>query len=214
VAALNEQARKDADEKAWNDAVRAGTAAAFNTYLQSYGSGAHAAEARQRVAAFDAQARKDADEKAWTDALRGGTAGSFNLYLQNFATGAHAAEARQRMAALESQGRREVPVVGIQATCQAAAGVMVSLLGGSTTDQDVKGCLDSEQKARDQIVKDLSTYSSVDKARCMRTNVYLPSYVEWLTCLEMERDVRKMNIGQTPATGAYTLPKVRPALNR
>jgi hypothetical protein len=114
---------------------------------------------------------------------------------------------------LESQGRREVPVVDIQATCQAAAGVMVSLLGGSTTDQDVKGCLDSEQKARDQIVKDLSTFSSLDKSRCMRTAVYLPSYVEWLTCLEMERDVKKMNLGQQPATGVYTLPKVRPALN-
>jgi hypothetical protein len=47
----------------------------------------------------------------------------------------------------------------------------------------------------------------------MRTNVYLPSYVEWLTCLEMERDVRKMNVGQARATGVYTLPKVRPALN-
>jgi hypothetical protein len=86
-------------------------------------------------------------------------------------------------------------------------------LGGSTGDQDVKGCLDSEQKARDQIVKDLSTYGSVDKVRCMRTNVYLPSYVEWLTCLEMERDVKKMSLGQQPATGVYTLPKVRPALN-
>jgi hypothetical protein len=47
----------------------------------------------------------------------------------------------------------------------------------------------------------------------MRTNVYLPSYVEWLTCLEMERDVKKMSLGQQPATGVYTLPKVRPALN-
>ena len=31
----------------------------------------------------------------------------------------------------------------------------------------------------------------------MRTDVYLPSYVEWLTCLEMERDVRKMQVGRT-----------------
>jgi hypothetical protein len=89
----------------------------------------------------------------------------------------------------------------------------MSLLGGSTMEQDVKGCLDSEQKARDQIVKDLATYSSGDKTQCMRTAVYLPSYVEWLTCLEMERDVRKMNLGQPPETGVKTLPKVRPALN-
>jgi hypothetical protein len=91
---------------------------------------------------------------------------------------------------------------------------MVSLMGGSTTEQDVNACLDSEQKARDQIVKDQATYSPADKKQCMRTGVYLPSYVEWLTCLEMERDVRKME--RQPAgfgVGPWTLPKVNPAIN-
>jgi hypothetical protein len=41
------------------------------------------------------------------------------------------------------------------------AGAMLSLMGGTTTEQDVNACLDSEQKARDQLVKDLATYSSV-----------------------------------------------------
>ena len=151
--------------------------------------------------------------------MRTGTTSAFNTYLQNFASGAHAAEARQRVSALESVGRRELPVIDIQKTCDAAAGVMVSLLGGSSTEQDVKGCLDFEQKARDQIVKDQATYAAVDKSRCMRTSVYLPSYVEWLTCLEMERDVRKMDVGggmklgMDARTGVYTLPRVRPALN-
>src|SRR4029453_4062010 len=122
--------------------------------------------------AMSEQRRKAAAEKAWAAARRGATAGSFNLYLQNFATGAHAAEARQRLAALENLGRREVPVVNIHATCQAAPAAMVSLLGGSSTDQDVKGCLDSEQKAREQIIKDRATYSAVDKSRCMRSDVY------------------------------------------
>jgi hypothetical protein len=109
--------------------------------------------------------------------------------------------------------KADVPTVDIQKTCEAAAGVMVSLLGGSTTGQDVKGCLDSEQRAREQIIKDQSTYSSLDKSRCMRANVYLPSYVEWLTCLEMERDVRKMKAGQPSTSSTTTLPRVRPATN-
>jgi hypothetical protein len=91
---------------------------------------------------------------------------------------------------------------------------MVSLMGGSTAQQDVKGCLDSEQRARDQIVKDRATYSSADKARCLRANVYLPSYVEWLTCLEMERDVRKMQRDLPPPTRSTRLPTVAPAINR
>ena len=37
--APDEQARKEADEKAWADADKAGTAAAFNGYIQKFGSG-------------------------------------------------------------------------------------------------------------------------------------------------------------------------------
>src|SRR6266568_1585041 len=213
LAALDEQARKDADEKAWADAEKAGTATALTGYVQKFGSGAHVAEARQRLAALDEQARKEADEKAWADAEKAGTAAAFTGYVQKFGSGAHVAEARQRAAALETQGRREVPSIDIQKTCQAAAGAMVSLMGGTTSEQDVNACLDSEQKARDQIVKDGATYAAADKKQCMRTDVYLPSYVEWLTCLEMERDVRKMERPQNFGAGPWTLPKVRPAIN-
>jgi hypothetical protein len=171
------------------------------------------AEARQRLAALDEQVRKEADEKAWADAEKAGTATAFTGYVQKFGSGAHVAEARQRAAALETQGRKELPGIDIQNTCKAAAGAMVSLMGGTTTEQDVNACLDSEQKARDQIVKDRATYSSADKKQCMRTDVYLPSYVEWLTCLEMERDVRKMQRDNQFGSGPYTLPKVSPAIN-
>jgi hypothetical protein len=106
-----------------------------------------------------------------------------------------------------------VPTIDIQKTCKVAAGVMVSLMGGTTTEQDINSCLDSEQKARDQIVKDRATYSSADKVQCMRTGIYLPSYVEWLTCLEMERDVRKMQREDRFGPGPYTLPRVNPTIN-
>jgi hypothetical protein len=213
LASLDEQARKEADDKAWADAEKAGTVAALTAYVQKFGSGAHVAEARQRLAALDEQARKEADEKAWADAEKAGTATAFTGYVQKFGSGAHVAEARQRAAALETQGRKEVPSIDIQKTCQAAAGAMVSLMGGTTTEQDVNACLDSEQKARDQIIKDRATYASADKVQCMRTGVYLPSYVEWLTCLEMGRDVRKMQREDQFGAGPYTLPKVRPAIN-
>jgi hypothetical protein len=103
----------------------------------------------------------------------------------------------------------EIPHINIEETCRAAGRAM----GGSTTEQDRNACLDSAQKAREQIIKDQATYSSADKRRCMRTGVYLPSYVEWLTCLEMERDVRKMRLGEPPATDTMTLPRVRSGSN-
>jgi hypothetical protein len=104
----------------------------------------------------------------------------------------------------------QIPHINIEETCRAAARAMVGLMGGSTTEHDRNVCLESEQKAREQIIKDQATYSSADKRQCMRTGVYLPSYVEWLTCLEMERDVRKMRGEESPATDTMTLPRVRP----
>src|SRR5260370_1221902 len=172
------------------------------------------AEARERLAALDEQARKEADEKAWADAEKAGTASAFTSYVQKFGSGAHVAEARKRAAALETQGRKEVPTIDIQKTCQLAAGAMVKLMGGTTTEQDINACLNSEQKARDQIVKDLATYASADKVQCMRTDVYLPSYVEWLTCLEMDRDVRKMQREDQFGSDPQTQPQVRAAITQ
>ena len=90
-----------------------------------------------------------------------------------------------------------VPTIDIRNTCKIAAGAMVRLMGSTSMERDIEICLGSEQSARDQLVKDWGTYSSRDRERCVRPGVYLPSYVEWLTCLEMERDARKMNIDQT-----------------
>src|SRR5207249_3478762 len=137
IVALNDASRKAADEKAWADAEKAGTAAAYTAYIQNFGGGAHVAEARQRVAELS---RKEPDDKAWADAVRAGTAGEFTGYVQKFGSGAHVAEARQRAAALETQGRKEVPTIDIQKTCKVAAGVMVSLMGGTTTEQDINSC--------------------------------------------------------------------------
>src|SRR5262249_3115605 len=49
----DEQARKDADEKAWADAEKTGTVAAYTAYLQNFGSGTHVSEASQRIVALN-----------------------------------------------------------------------------------------------------------------------------------------------------------------
>src|SRR5262249_46883919 len=91
--AADEQARKEADEKAWTDAEKTGTVAAYTAYLQNFGSGAHVSEASQRIVSLNERARKDADEKAWADALKTGTAAAYMAYIQNFGGGAHVAQA-------------------------------------------------------------------------------------------------------------------------
>jgi hypothetical protein len=191
-AVLNEEPRNAADQRAWTEAVTL---------------------PRPRPAVLNEQPRNAADEKAWTEAVSAGTSTAFAAYIQNFSSGTHVANARRRLAALDAQARNQVPTFDIEKTCRSAAAAMVSLMGRSTTEQDMKGCLDSEQRAREQIVKDQATYSSADKGRCMRTDVYLPSYVEWLTCLEMERNVRMLR-EQPPATSSTSPPTARPAFSR
>jgi len=63
-----------------------------------------------------------------------------------------------------------VPTIDIQKTCQVAAGAMLSLMGGTTTEQDVNACLDSEQKARDQSRTWRRMPQPTKRSACARTS--------------------------------------------
>ena len=64
---------------------------------------------------------------------------------------------------------------------------------------------------------DWSSYDGSDRKDCVQPNGYLPSYIEWLTCFEMSRNVREMRqkgqmmtpVLPTGRDGYMTLPKVR-----
>jgi hypothetical protein len=86
----------------------------------------------------------------------------------------------------------DVPTIDIQKTCHIAAGATVSLTGGTTTASALNACLSAEQNAREFLVKGWSTFRAADRAHCIRLDAYLPSYVEWVTCLEMKQNVRKI----------------------
>jgi hypothetical protein len=49
-----------------------------------------------------------------------------------------------------------------------------------------------QQAARDQLVKNWTTYPGLAKERCVQPQESRSAYVEWLTCIEMTRDVLKM----------------------
>jgi len=94
---------------------------------------------------------------------------------------------------LASVALAQVPSIDVRKTCQAAAGVMYNLsVGGAGATDDVQICLNSENNARDQLTKNWSNFQSSDRAGCIQLGVYLPSYVEWLTCFEMNKVVREV----------------------
>jgi len=82
-----------------------------------------------------------------------------------------------------------VPLINIDKNCREGVKDIVAIFG-SNTKASVENCVRSEQEARQQIIKNWAKYPAADKRICVNTADYNASYVQWLTCLEMEAFVR------------------------
>jgi len=86
---------------------------------------------------------------------------------------------------------RGLPILDIQKVCRQDDRAVRSLFSDVSQDY-FNNCMDDEHKAREQLLKDWATFSTLAKGGCVRPKEYLVGYVEWLTCLEITRDVIKM----------------------
>ena len=82
-----------------------------------------------------------------------------------------------------------VPVINIDKNCREAVKDIAAIFGADTK-VSVENCVRSEEEARQQIIKNWAKYPAADKRLCVQTADYNASYVQWLTCLEMEAFVR------------------------
>ena len=66
------------------------------------------------------------------------------------------------------------------------------------SNEDQKGCADAETQARDTLQKEWGQFTPSEKSICTQEAVGddISSYVELLTCLEMERDVKQEEVGK------------------
>jgi hypothetical protein len=80
-----------------------------------------------------------------------------------------------------------LPRIDVQKMCRASEAVSFA---DNTATFDV--CMSDEQAAHERLVQDWAKFPARDKARCVLPTEYLPNYTEWLTCLEMERELRKI----------------------
>jgi hypothetical protein len=85
-----------------------------------------------------------------------------------------------------------VPTLKVEPSCKAAGAA--GLMMGRTADS----CMNDEKAAREDLVKNWSTFSADDKSHClsMVSTGGGPSYVELLSCLEMSRDAKKIAQGR------------------
>jgi hypothetical protein len=95
-----------------------------------------------------------------------------------------------------------VPTIDARKGCEAAEKTMGAIFGPNNS-ASLGSCVRQEQEARQAIINKWTTYPPVDKQKCIITTAYNPSYVEWITCLEMYRDVRSLGT-ETKSVGART----------
>jgi hypothetical protein len=98
------------------------------------------------------------------------------------------------------------PRVDIQTTCQTSVDAVVSLFGNSTAES-LGGCMTQQNDAFEKIKKNWASYLPDAKSHCVQTHVYMPSYIEWLTCFEMDTDVRRMRSDDARAAQARAAPQ-------
>ena len=92
------------------------------------------------------------------------------------------------VASAQSNG---VPTADIATTCRTSEKALIAIFGAET-QQNFESCMNSEKEAREQIVKNWQNFPAEARQRCVSTAGYMPSYVEWLTCLEMEQQVNEL----------------------
>ena len=83
------------------------------------------------------------------------------------------------------------PKVNIEATCRASQ-IEITKLFGDETKITTNGCLMQENAALDELVKTWATFTPADRTQCVQPRSHLPSYVEWLTCLESQKELRRI----------------------
>ena len=82
------------------------------------------------------------------------------------------------------------PGVDIHKTCRESERAITAIFGNSNA-ATFENCMRQEHTDQAQIVRDWASYPAADKTHCVQPKVYMPSYIEWLTCLEIARDVRR-----------------------
>jgi len=99
-----------------------------------------------------------------------------------------------------------VPTLNVEPSCRGAASA------GLGTGRTVENCVNGENTARNDLVKNWGQFSASDKGHClsMISTGGPPSYVELLSCLEMSRDAKTIARGQSLGD-APTTPRQGPA---
>ena len=83
------------------------------------------------------------------------------------------------------------PNLDTQKHCRARAQAIGQTMGDrQVTSQTFDSCMNSERQARAALVAAWKDIPQSYKTLCVKPDVYSPSYEEWISCLELNIDVK------------------------
>jgi hypothetical protein len=84
-----------------------------------------------------------------------------------------------------------LPKIDLQKLCKENNAAVTAVFSDVSKDA-ISTCVDDEQAARAQIVKEWASYPAVARSRCIQPGEFYPGYTEWLSCLQMTRDALQL----------------------
>jgi len=85
-----------------------------------------------------------------------------------------------------------LPNIDIQKRCSVRAKATTEMMADKSTTLAFDSCMKSEQEARSALVAAWGDIPASYKAFCIAPNTHSPSYVEWISCLEMNIEVKRL----------------------
>ena len=84
-----------------------------------------------------------------------------------------------------------LPSIDFEKFCRSRSEA-VGEMAGRTVQELLNSCVTTEQQARTALLAAWKDIPPTYKERCIKPNVYSPSYAEWIGCLELLIEVKRV----------------------
>jgi hypothetical protein len=93
--------------------------------------------------------------------------------------------------AFAADGR--LPSIDLDKRCHKSAKTVQEMLGGDSSESKAfDSCMRSETEAQKALLAAWKDIPASYKGTCIKPKDYSPSYVEWIACVEMLMDVKRL----------------------
>ena len=101
--------------------------------------------------------------------------------------------------AAEAADAKGLPTIDLKSRCQRSEKVIVEMTGDKTLlGRGFDMCMRAEEEARTALVKAWPEMPQAYKTFCIAPAAYSPSYIEWIACMEMLIDLRRLREARQP----------------